>query len=107
MQNTLPSQVLAGLQTTLNQVQALVGSVNPRTVLGPPLDAAWLAVQGVLDGIDFTIVLSPLVDKLDEFEVAFEAELRRTETAFDRMLQAARGALSGSAGAGATAGVSI
>ena len=107
VQDTLPSQVLAGLQATLNQVQTLVSSVNPRTVLGPPLDAAWVAVQGVLDGVDFTIVLSPLVDKLDEFEVAFEAELRRTETAFDRMLQAARGALSGSAGAGATAGVSI
>ena len=107
VQNTLPSQVLAGLQTTLDQVQALLGSVNPRTVLGPSLDTAWQAVQGILDDIDFTVVLAPLVDKLDALETAFEAELRRTETAFDQMLRAAQGALSGSAGAGASVGVSL
>lgn len=106
VQETLPSQVLAGLQPTLDQVQALVGSVDPRATLGPPLDAAWQAVQGVLDDIDFTIVLSPVVGKLDELEVQFEAELRRTETAFDQMLRAAKGALSGS-GASASVGVAI
>ena len=71
------------------------------------LARSWQAVQGILDDIDFTVVLAPLVDKLDALETAFEAELRRTETAFDQMLRAAQGALSGSVGAGASVGVSL
>ncbi|MCB0108996.1 MAG: hypothetical protein KDE53_23905, partial [Caldilineaceae bacterium] len=70
-----PSEVLAGLQTLLTQIQDLVNSVNPRTTLEPPLVAAWAAIEGILDEIDFTIVLSPLVDKLDEIEAEFEVSL--------------------------------
>jgi hypothetical protein len=105
VQATLPSKVLAGLQAPADRVKAMVANINPRVTLGPPLDEAWASVQGVLDGVDFTVVLSPIVDKLDELEQALEASLRRTEDAFDQMLGAARGALSGdgvSAGAGVT-----
>ncbi len=103
VQSTVPSEVLSGLGTTLAEVQALVSSVNPRETLGPPLNEAWEAVEGVLAAIDFTIILSPLVDKLDELEVEFEASLGRTETAFDGMLGAAKSAMGG----GASVGVSI
>lgn len=100
----LPSALLGGLQTLLDQVQAIVDAVNPRTVLGEPLNAAWEAIQDALDQIDFTIILSPLVERLDELQVDFIASLQRTEDAFDAMLGAASGVLSGS---GASASVSV
>ncbi len=105
--STVPSQVLSGLQEPLDQVQAIVTSVDPRVALGPPLNDAWESVQGLLDAIDFTVILSPIVEKLDELEAQFEASLRRTETAFDQMLGAARGALGGGASAGASIGGSV
>ncbi|MBI3953188.1 MAG: hypothetical protein HY330_01600 [Chloroflexi bacterium] len=104
VQRTLPSQVLTGLQDPLDRVKGIVARVDPRVTLGPPLNNAWGPLQGALDGVDFTVVLSPVVDKLNELEQAFEASLRRTETAFDQMLGAARTALGG---AGASVGVSV
>lgn len=103
---TLPSRLLAGLTALLDQVKGLVNSVNPRVLLEPPLLAAWAAIQGALDEIDLTVVLMPLLDKLDELQVEFELGLGRTEMAFDDMLRAARNALSGS-GASASTGVSL
>ncbi|MCB0183252.1 MAG: hypothetical protein KDE31_03260, partial [Caldilineaceae bacterium] len=102
-----PSEVLAGLQTLLTQIQDLVNSVNPRTTLEPPLVAAWAAIEGILDEIDFTIVLSPLVDKLDEIEAEFEVSLGGVEDAFDDMLRAARGVLSAGGSASVGVGVSV
>jgi hypothetical protein len=61
----------------------------------------------VLGEVDFTLVLSPLADKLDEIEVSFEAALRQVEEAFDAMLGAARSALAGGGGASVSVGVSI
>ena len=107
VESTLPSQVLAGLQDLLDQVIGLLDNVDPRLVLLPPLNAAWDSVQGVLDEIDFTIILSPLVDKLSDLELEFEASLRRTETAFDQMLGAARGALGGSVSGSVSVGVTV
>jgi AcrR family transcriptional regulator len=108
VQSTVPSQLLAGLQTTLNQVQAIVARINPRNTLGPPLDQAWQAVEGVLEAIDFTVILSPLVDKLTELETSFIASLRLTETAFDDVLRAAQEALrGGGSGSGGSIGGSI
>ena len=75
--STKPSALLAELATTLQAVQALVASLNLRATLAEPLDQAWVAVQGILDGIDFTIILSPLVDKLDELEAEFEESSRQ------------------------------
>jgi hypothetical protein len=105
VESTLPSEVLSGLEDTFGHVQDLVASVDPRAVFGPPLNEAWESVEAALQEVDFTIVLSPLVDKLDELEQEFEDSLRRAETAFDQMLGAARGALSG--GAGASVGVTL
>jgi hypothetical protein len=53
------------------------------------------------------VVLTPLIDKLDELQVEFELSLGRTEEAFDDMLRAARNALSGSASASVSGGVSL
>ena len=69
---------------------ALVATLRRRATLSDPLDEAWVAVQGILDGIDFTIILSPLVDKLDEIEVEFFASLGEVESAFDQMLSAGK-----------------
>jgi hypothetical protein len=102
VESTVPSQMLSGLEDTVGRVQDLVASVDPRTVFGPPLDEAWQSVEDALQEVDFRIVLSPVVDKLDELEQAFEDSLRRTETAFDQMLGAARGTLSGGASVGVT-----
>jgi methyl-accepting chemotaxis protein len=102
VESTLPSQMLSGLQETLDQVKDIVEAVDPRTVLGASLNEAWESVQGVLDEVDFTVILSPIVDKLDELEASFETNLRRTEDAFDTMLGAARGALGGGVSVGAS-----
>lgn len=106
VEDTLPSRLLAGLNILLDQVKGLINSVNPRVVLELPLLAAWAAIQTALDDIDLTVVLTPLIDKLDELQVEFELSLGRTEDAFDDMLRAARNALSGS-GASASGGISL
>lgn len=102
---TQPSVLLAGLGTTLAAVQALVSSLSLRATLADPLDQAWVAVQGILDGIDFTVILSPLIDKLDELEAEFFASLGEVENAFDQMLTAGQQVLSGSASV--SAGISL
>lgn len=107
VQSTLPSQVLAGLGALLDDVKGIVSSVNPRTKLGPPLGEAWGAVEGALAAVDFTVVLQPVTDKLDELEAAFEVSLRRTEDAFDAMLTAGKAALGGGGAAGASASVGV
>jgi hypothetical protein len=101
---TRPSAVLAGLGATLDDVQAVVSGIDPRTRLEQPLNAAWEAIEAALAEVDIRIVLSPLVDKLDELEVAFEAALGSVEAAFDEMLGAGRSALGG---ASASAGASL
>ncbi len=104
--STKPSTLLGGLQATLDEVKGIVASVDPRAALGQPLNQAWTAVEGLLDAVDFTVILAPLAARIDELAVAFLAALRRVEEAFDQMLGAARTALSGS-GAGASVGVGI
>jgi hypothetical protein len=106
VKSTLPSVLLSGLQPTLDEVKGIVTSVNPHTVLGPPLTAAWSSVEGLLNEIDFTVVLKPIVDKLDELELSFKASLQKTEDAFDKMLDAGKTALGGG-GASVSVGVSI
>jgi hypothetical protein len=105
LDQTLPSAMLSEIDTILQQVQGIVAAVNPETSLGEPLNGAWQAVVDALAGIDFTEVLQPLMDKLDELELKFEQGLGRTEASFDQMLGAAQATLSGSASA--SAGVSI
>ena len=102
--STRPSEMLAELRTTVEQVQAIVAALNPAVVLGEPLTEAWEAIEGTLGGVDFTVLLQPLVDSLDDLETEFVAALRETEDAFDGMLRSARGALRSG---GAAASVSI
>ncbi len=106
VQQTRPSIVLAELQNTFDAATALVAAVDPRQTLGPPLDAAWEAVDGVLGEVDLRVILQPILDKLDELKVSLEQALRETETAFDGMLSAAGNAMRGS-GSGAAGGISL
>ena len=69
-----------------------------------PLEEAWEAVEGLLGELDVSVVLSPVVEELDELELALEEGIGRTEEAFDELLAAAQQALSGS-GAGVAVAV--
>ena len=107
VQQTRPSMVLAELQTTFDAATAIVAAVDPRQTLGPPLDEAWEAVEGVLGEVDLRIILQPVLDKLDELRVSLEEALDETETAFDGMLSAAANAMRGSGSGAAAAGISL
>ncbi len=104
LNQTKPSELLGGIQVIFDDINEIVDKVNPRTVLGEPIDHAWEALEGKLGEIDFTVILQPIIDKLDELEAEFFDGLQRTEGAFDQMLGAAGSALGG--GGGASAGVS-
>ncbi len=105
--DTRPSNVLTGLQGILDQVQSIVKSLNPETILKPPLDSAWQSVEGALAQVNFTTILQPILDKLDELEQAFEGGLQSVESAFDEMLGAAKDALSGSDSSSGLAAVGV
>lgn len=100
LNETKPSELLGNIRIILDDVNQLVAQVNPRTVLGEPMDKAWDALEEKLNEIDFTVILQPVIDKLDELETEFFTGLRRTETSFDHMLGAAGNAVGGSASAG-------
>lgn len=95
VESARPSQVLGGLQPALDEVKGLVTAIDPAATLGPPLQAAWGPVEDLLAGVDFTVILKPLVDKLDELEAEFTVVLEKAEDAFDEMLAAGRSALGG------------
>jgi hypothetical protein len=103
---TLPSAMLADLDSTSAAIRTLVDDMDPRTVLGEPLDQSWQSVQGLLDDIDFNVVLLPLLEKIDELQADFTLALETTENAFDAMLGAGRRAL-GSGSGGVSVGGSL
>lgn len=107
VQQSLPSVTLTELQGPLDDIKQTVTAVDPRPLLGTPLDQAWEPVQNALAQIDFRVILKPLVDKLDELEAEFELSLQKTEDAFDELLGAASTALGGAVGAGASVEVSL
>lgn len=100
---TLPSAIFAELDTTSAGIRSLVDDMDPRVLLGDPLELAWELVQGLLDGVDFGVVLAPLVEKIDELEADFALALQDTENAFDAMLGSGRRAL-GSGGSASVGG---
>jgi hypothetical protein len=107
VQQSLPSVTLIGLQGPLDDIKQTVTAVDPRPLLGTPLDQAWEPVQNALAQIDFRVILKPLVDKLDELEAEFELSLRKTEDAFDGLLGAASTALGGAVGGSVSVEVSL
>lgn len=102
-----PAALLADLPAALDRVQGLVDRVDPEATLGPPLREAWAEVGALLEQVDLTVILAPIVDRLAELEAEFVLGLERTEDAFDRMLGAARGALGGGGAVSASVGGSI
>jgi hypothetical protein len=107
VESTLPSRLLAGLGEPLERVQGIIDTLDPRTRLQEPLEDAWEAVLAALAGIDFTVVLKPLVDKLDDLEAELMVSLGLAESAFDRLLGAAQGAVGGGGGISASVSVSV
>ena len=107
VQQSLPSAALNELQGPLDDIKQTVTAIDPRSLLGTPLDQAWAPVQNALAQIDFRVILKPLVDKLGELEAEFELSLRKTEDAFDELLGAASTALGGAVGAGVSVEVSL
>lgn len=105
LNETKPSELLDSIQIIFDDIKGLVDKVNPKAVLGEPIDRAWAALEDKLGEIDFTVILQPIVDKLDELETEFFDGLQRTEKAFDHMLGAASSAVGG--GGSASAGVSV
>ena len=105
LNETKPSELLDSIQIIFDDINGLVDKVNPKTVLGEPMDQAWAALEDKLGEIDFTVILQPIIDKLDELETEFFDGLQRTENAFDHMLGAAGSAVGG--GGSASAGVSV
>lgn len=92
-----PSVVLADLQAPMDRIQAMVNRLDPRATLGPPLEAAWQAIQNALDEIDLGVLVEPLNARLDKLQVDLLTALRAVEAAFDEMLRAAGNALGGGA----------
>ena len=90
---TKPSTILAGLQAPLDQVQTIITNLDPRNKLEQPLLEAWGAILAALNQVDFTVILAPLVGKLDELELEFVAGLQEVEDAFDAMLAAGQSVL--------------
>jgi hypothetical protein len=103
---TKPSEILDSIQVVVDDINGLVEKVNPKTVLGEPMDRSWAVLEDKLGEIDFTVILQPIIDKLDELETEFFDGLQRAETAFDHMLGAANSAVGGG-GSSASAGVSV
>ncbi len=107
LDQTLPSKVLAGLQVPLDQVKQILTNLDPRQKLEKPIEDAWASVKAALDQVDFTVVLKPLIDKLDELEAEFVLVLKKVESAFDEMLGAGKAALGGGGGVSASVSVSV
>ncbi len=105
LNETKPSELLDSIQIIFDDINGLVDKVNPKTILGEPMDQAWAALEDKLGEIDFTVILQPIIDKLNELETEFFDGLQRTEKAFDHMLGAANSAVGG--GGSASAGVSV
>lgn len=107
VESTLPSRLLAGLGEPLERIQGILAALDPRNRLQQPLEEAWDAVLAALAGVDFTVVLKPLVDKLDDLEAELMVSLGLAESAFDRLLGAAQGAVGGGGGISASVSVSV
>jgi hypothetical protein len=82
-----PSKALAELQAPFEASKAIVAEFNP-AALTEPLQAIFKDIQAILGDIDVDIVLQPLADRLKELRDALEQALKRTETAFNGMIQA-------------------
>lgn len=82
-----PSELLAALEAPLEGARNLVLAFDP-AAFAEPLQAIFERIQEMLGQIDVGAVLGPLIAKLDELRNGLEAALRRTEGAFNGMLQA-------------------
>jgi vacuolar-type H+-ATPase subunit E/Vma4 len=82
-----PSQLLSELNEPFELSKAIVAEFNPAT-FKEPLQTVFENIQTVLAAIDIGIILKPLAERLEQLRSELEEGLKRTETAFNGMLQA-------------------
>jgi hypothetical protein len=82
-----PSQVLSELKEPFELSKAIVAEFDP-AAFRAPLQAVFENIQKVLEAVDIGVVLQPLADRLEQLRDELEEGLKRTETAFNGMLQA-------------------
>lgn len=82
-----PSNVLSELTIPFQAAKEIVSKFDPALFM-EPLQGVFENIQKVLEKIDIGIILQPLVNRLDQLRDALEEDLKRTERAFNGMLQA-------------------
>jgi ElaB/YqjD/DUF883 family membrane-anchored ribosome-binding protein len=82
-----PSQVLGELQEPFELSKAIVAEFDP-AAFKEPLQAVFENIQKVLAAVDVGVILQPLADRLEQLRDELEEGLKRTEAAFNGMLQA-------------------
>jgi len=80
-----PSELLAGLAPTLDSARAIVADFSPARFIAD-IQSIFDDIQNLLLEIDLTEVLPPITDRLQDLRDKLEAALRKTETAFNGML---------------------
>jgi hypothetical protein len=82
-----PSQLLGELNVPFLAAKEIVAEFKPSVFL-EPLQEVFKEIQVLLEAIDIGVILQPLADRLKQLRDELEAGLKRTETAFNGMLQA-------------------
>ncbi|CAB1073575.1 hypothetical protein JY97_13515 [Alkalispirochaeta odontotermitis] len=82
-----PSEVLGDLSGPLGTADDIVAAFDPAG-FKEPLEETFDNIRSVIEHIDVSIVLQPIVDRLDQLRDELENGLNRTETAFNGMIAA-------------------
>ena len=82
-----PRQILGELNTLLQSVKEIILEFNPVGFM-EPIQEIFEEIQSLLEGIDIGLILQPLTERLEQLRDELEVGLKRTETAFNEMLQA-------------------
>ncbi|MDR5748840.1 hypothetical protein QCE73_37305 [Caballeronia sp. LZ029] len=82
-----PSTLLADLVPAFESAKAVVEQFSPARFIAD-IQAVFDDIQKLLLEIDLTEVLSPITDRLQDLRDKLEAALKKTEAAFNGMLQA-------------------
>ena len=82
-----PSEVLNELNAPFETSKEIVAAFDPAS-FKEPLQEVVQNIQSILEDVDVGVVLQPIVNRLDQLRDELEEGLKRTETAFNGMLQA-------------------
>jgi len=82
-----PSQLLSELNEPFELSKEIVAEFNP-SAFKEPLQTLFENIQSVLEAVDVGVILQPLAERLEQLRDELEEGLKRTETAFNGMIQA-------------------